>query len=75
MCYRQSMHVQAHLLDCVCNIRRVNVKYCKAPAMLRYEEASLSSSPLALDGLAEVSAGVLTGLQLCIPSHSSTSRA
>jgi hypothetical protein len=49
---------------------RVIVRYCNAPAILRYEDASCIGMPSVLDVLGFVSAGVDAGLQFDILARS-----
>lgn len=57
--------------------RRVNVKYCNAPTMLRYLVVSSewSASPVVKDSFSNDDNGVATSLHFCIPTRCSKSAA
>jgi hypothetical protein len=63
------MHEQTDLLNSICKIRRVKVRYCKAPARLLYSEALATGAPSVADNLDLESTGVDTGWQSLIPAR------
>jgi hypothetical protein len=53
------VHEEAHLLDR--SSGRVSVRYCRAPARLRYCDVSATGAPSVAESLARVSTGVAVG--------------
>jgi hypothetical protein len=64
------VHMKADLLHSVCNIWRVNIKYCRAPTRLRKSEASDTGAPSAAATFGLVSTGVEHALHSAIPTRS-----
>jgi hypothetical protein len=64
------VHVNAHQLDRIGDVRLGEDEYWRAPVRLRQVVGLLIGAPMSEETLAQVSAGVVQRLQLLMPAHS-----